>query len=253
MNGAKSSTATGTTGTAELPPRGRFAPSPTGPLHLGSLCTAVGSWLDARARGGQWLVRIEDVDRSRADRQRASQILGTLESFALTWDGPVLYQSERSEAYAQALARLAARDLIYACTCTRSELPPATDPEGEAVYPGTCRAGVTLARGRRSPAADTAQPERGRVRNGAGAGRRAGGQGDRHTARDRAAHDALFRGAGRAGAGQGGQGEDHRQNSPHLVLQQFRRLAASGANARSPSGVPRRSSPVQSRRRLCHA
>ena len=143
MNGAKSSTATGTTGTAELPPRGRFAPSPTGPLHLGSLCTAVGSWLDARARGGQWLVRIEDVDRSRADRQRASQILGTLESFALTWDGPVLYQSERSEAYAQALARLAARDLIYACTCTRSELPPATEPEGEAVYPGTCRAGVT--------------------------------------------------------------------------------------------------------------
>ena len=143
MNGAKSSTATGTTGTAEAPPKGRFAPSPTGPLHQGSLCTAVASWLDARARHGQWLVRIEDVDRTRGDRAIASQILATLEAFGLTWDGPVLFQSERAHAYAQALAQLSARELVYPCTCTRSELPAARDPDSEAVYPGTCRTGVT--------------------------------------------------------------------------------------------------------------
>jgi len=135
----KSSTATGTTGTAEreaAPRRGRFAPSPTGRLHAGSLLAAVGSFLDARARGGEWLVRIEDVDRGREVPGAADDILRTLEAFGLVWDGPVVYQSTRGEAYAEALERLQGAGLVYACACSRAELGPT-----EGVYPGTCRAG----------------------------------------------------------------------------------------------------------------
>ncbi len=141
MSGAKSSTATGTTATAEAagaaPRRGRFAPSPTGRLHQGSLFAAVGSFLDARAAGGEWLVRIEDVDRGREVAGAAADILRTLEAFGLCWDGPVLYQHTRGDAYAAALERLRALGRTFECSCARAELT--ADAEGR--YPGTCRSG----------------------------------------------------------------------------------------------------------------
>jgi len=164
VSAAKSSTATGTTATADgrappaprapTRPRGRFAPSPTGPLHLGSLFAAVGSYLDARACAGEWLVRLEDVDRSREVPGAADAILHTLERFGLHWDGPVIRQSTRADAYEAALARLAAQGLTYACSCSRSELealtPVMPGPDGllgpageraEPRYPGRCRRG----------------------------------------------------------------------------------------------------------------
>ncbi|HET9694803.1 MAG TPA: tRNA glutamyl-Q(34) synthetase GluQRS [Steroidobacteraceae bacterium] len=109
---------------------GRFAPSPSGPLHFGSLVAAVGSFLDARAHGGRWLVRIEDLDPPRERAGAADDILRTLEALALHWDGPVLRQSGRTAAYAEALARLGRRNLLHACECTRSEL--AALPENRA-------------------------------------------------------------------------------------------------------------------------
>jgi glutamyl-Q tRNA(Asp) synthetase len=132
--------ATSTAPTGARVPRGRFAPSPTGPLHAGSLYAAVGSWLDARRAGGEWLVRLEDVDRAREQPGAADAILRTLEAFGLYWDGPVLRQSTRDAAYAEALDRLRAAGLVYPCSCTRGELPPA-EPGAEARYPGTCRNG----------------------------------------------------------------------------------------------------------------
>ncbi len=98
---------------------GRFAPSPTGPLHFGSLVAATASFLEARANCGEWLVRIEDVDRSRCRPHYASQILTTLEGFGFSWDGPVVYQSDRDEIYAAAIERLG--DRVYACSCSRGE------------------------------------------------------------------------------------------------------------------------------------
>jgi glutamyl-Q tRNA(Asp) synthetase len=119
---------------------GRFAPSPTGPLHLGSLVAAVASWLDARAAGGRWLVRIEDLDRPRCDSSAADTILRQLDAYGLQWDGGVLYQSQRDEAYQAALAALQASGAVFACTCTRSQLAHAPrNSDGEVVYPGTCR------------------------------------------------------------------------------------------------------------------
>jgi glutamyl-Q tRNA(Asp) synthetase len=123
------------------PRRGRFAPSPTGRLHLGSLLAAVGSYLDARAHGGEWLVRMEDVDTARVIPGAADDILHTLEAHGLDWDGEVLYQSTRSDAYAEALERLVARGQAYPCACTRSEAAALGDREGR--YPGTCREGPT--------------------------------------------------------------------------------------------------------------
>ncbi len=140
----RSSTATGTTATAEPAGdryRGRFAPSPTGALHLGSLLAALGSYLDARASGGEWLVRIEDVDRAREVPGAADAILRTLERYGLEWDGPVLRQSSRDDAYRGALASLAGLGLTYGCSCSRSELGAGESPEGR--YPGTCRGGPT--------------------------------------------------------------------------------------------------------------
>jgi glutamyl-Q tRNA(Asp) synthetase len=126
-----------------VPPRrytGRFAPSPTGPLHFGSLVAAVASWLDARATGGRWLVRMEDLDRPRCEPGAADTILRQLEAYGLAWDGAVLYQSQRDDAYAAALDALRARGAVFACTCTRSQLAQAPrNAEGELVYPGTCR------------------------------------------------------------------------------------------------------------------
>ena len=101
---------------------GRFAPSPSGPLHFGSLIAALASYLDARAHHGQWLLRMEDLDPSREPPQAAGQILEALEAFGLHWDGPVLYQSSRLQAYRDALQRLQQEGLIYACDCTRQQI-----------------------------------------------------------------------------------------------------------------------------------
>lgn len=123
---------------------GRFAPSPTGPLHLGSLVAAVGSWLYARRDGGRWLVRIEDIDTPRVVPGSADEILAALERYALTWDGEVVWQSRRTHLYDDALATLRARGVAYDCACSRAELArSASAPLGvEPVYPGTCRGGL---------------------------------------------------------------------------------------------------------------
>ena len=120
--------------------RGRFAPSPTGPLHFGSLVAAVASWLDARASNGQWLVRVEDVDTSRSVPGAADDILRTLEAFGLTWDGEVTWQSRRTALYEGHLERLRASGHTYRCRCTRKEIADSglMGLEG-AIYPGTCR------------------------------------------------------------------------------------------------------------------
>lgn len=127
---------------------GRFAPSPTGPLHIGSLVAAVGSWLFARAAGGRWLVRMEDLDRARVIEGSADEILRALERYRLEWDGEVVYQSKRSALYEAALARLRASGHAYDCACSRADLqraasaPAAGDPTESRVYPGTCRYGI---------------------------------------------------------------------------------------------------------------
>lgn len=104
--------------------RGRFAPSPTGPLHLGSLTAALGSWLLAKSRGGKWLLRIEDIDPPRERPGVARQQIGTLAAFGLRPDEPVLWQSERSAFYQQALQSLIGKNLAFACHCSRSDLAP---------------------------------------------------------------------------------------------------------------------------------
>jgi glutamyl-Q tRNA(Asp) synthetase len=123
--------------------RGRFAPSPTGPLHFGSLVAAVGSYLDARAHHGHWFVRIEDVDITRCSPHWATDILRSLEVFGFTWDGPVVNQTsaDRQVAYAEALHRLQRAGSIYACGCSRKEIGNSSTGLG-LVYPGTCRNGL---------------------------------------------------------------------------------------------------------------
>ncbi|MEO6078532.1 MAG: tRNA glutamyl-Q(34) synthetase GluQRS [Steroidobacteraceae bacterium] len=113
------------------PYRGRFAPSPTGLLHNGSLVTALASWLDARAHNGSWLIRMEDLDASRCIPGAADAILSTLAAFGLESDAPVMYQSTRHAAYAAALLHLDAADRCYRCTCSRSD--------SAGVYGGHCR------------------------------------------------------------------------------------------------------------------
>ena len=167
MNAASGSTATGTTatdkpaGAAAGPPSaaagsstrltaaasgpsagpgvdryvGRFAPSPTGSLHLGSLVAALGSYLDARHHGGRWQLRMEDLDTPRVVRGCADQILRTLECFGLTWDGEVTYQSRHVERYAAAAAELRTGNFTFECSCSR-RLRAENEDRG---YPGTCR------------------------------------------------------------------------------------------------------------------
>jgi glutamyl-Q tRNA(Asp) synthetase len=123
--------------------RGRYAPSPTGPLHFGSLVAAVASYCDARAAQGDWLVRIDDVDLPRAQHGADTTILATLERYGFAWDGPVVRQSERTDLYAAALEVLRAAGDVYECACSRRELEAAAmGPGGERVYPGTCRDGI---------------------------------------------------------------------------------------------------------------
>lgn len=148
--------------------RGRFAPSPTGPLHFGSLVAAVGSYLEAKCRGGAWLLRMEDLDTPRQQSGAADAILRTLEACGMGWDGDIMYQGRRSEAYAAALARLEAQGLVYACGCSRREIADSNQvfapargahnaplahaswrgaggeggPDGALIYPGTCRNGL---------------------------------------------------------------------------------------------------------------
>lgn len=123
--------------------RGRFAPSPTGPLHFGSLVAALGSWLDARVHEGEWHVRIDDLDPNRTDPEAEPRILRSLERHGLHWDGPVVRQSARTEAYAEALDRLEATDWLFPCGCTRRELQQAGTPgPAGVIYPGTCRDGL---------------------------------------------------------------------------------------------------------------
>lgn len=119
--------------------RGRFAPSPTGPLHFGSIVAATGSWLDARAHGGEWLLRMEDLDLPRNLAGADSAILRTLEQCGLTWDGTVERQSRRTALYEAALERLKSMGEAFACACSRKEA-------GESVYPGTCRGGLPAGR-----------------------------------------------------------------------------------------------------------
>ncbi len=125
---------------------GRFAPSPTGLLHAGSLVAALASWLDARAHGGQWLVRIEDVDTPRCVNGAAQTILEQLATCGMTPDGPVLWQSERHVAYQSALDQLIARGWAYPCACSRKDIEAAQTQavtrHQAAVYPGTCRSGL---------------------------------------------------------------------------------------------------------------
>jgi glutamyl-Q tRNA(Asp) synthetase len=131
---------------------GRFAPSPTGPLHLGSLVAAVGSWLFARAAGGAWLVRMEDLDVPRVVPGSAGEILRALELYGLLWDGEVVWQSQRTDLYGAALASLREKGLAYDCACSRAELQRAASaPDGqEQVYPGTCRSGLPPGRSARA-------------------------------------------------------------------------------------------------------
>lgn len=124
------------------PGAGRFAPSPTGPLHLGSLLAAVGSYLDARSRGIRWLVRIEDLDTARVIPGCADEMLRTLETFGFEWDGEILHQSTRREAYREALTALGRQGRIFACSCSRKQLAGAGNEEAPG-YPGTCRQGPT--------------------------------------------------------------------------------------------------------------
>lgn len=128
---------------------GRFAPSPTGPLHAGSLVAALASWLDARAHGGQWLVRIEDVDTARCVPGLDQVILQQLAACGLHPDGAPVWQSQRRGLYQQALDQLVARGLAYPCACSRKDIDAALSRlgqhrsrHGELVYPGTCRTGL---------------------------------------------------------------------------------------------------------------
>ena len=115
--------------------KGRFAPSPTGPVHFGTLIAAVGSYLQAKKNNGEWLIRMEDVDVTRKVDGSDTDILNTLESFGFEWDGAVIYQSKQTEYYEAALEKLLSQSLIFPCSCTRKQLAELNSD----IYPGTCR------------------------------------------------------------------------------------------------------------------
>ena len=119
-----------------VPVIGRFAPSPTGDLHFGSLVSAVGSYLEAKSTGGSWLLRIEDIDPPREIAGSAKRIINDLHRLGMVPDGPILYQSSRLGAYQQAVNRLLKQELAYPCACSRKDLPTS------GIYPGTCRNGL---------------------------------------------------------------------------------------------------------------
>ncbi|RYF73585.1 MAG: tRNA glutamyl-Q(34) synthetase GluQRS, partial [Comamonadaceae bacterium] len=136
-------------GESVTPYVGRFAPSPTGPLHAGSLVAALASWLDARAHGGRWLVRIEDADTERCLPGLGEHILAQLAAFGLRPDDTPVWQTQRTALYDAALQRLTDADLAYPCGCTRRQIDEALSAQGvqharhgERVYPGTCRMGL---------------------------------------------------------------------------------------------------------------
>ena len=124
---------------------GRFAPTPSGPLHFGSLCTAVGSYLRARSMHGRWLLRIEDLDQPRCSPQACDSILRTIEAYGLEYDGQVVYQSARRKLYEGALEELRKKGLIYSCKCSRSRLKTLGG-----LYDGRCRSDGTPDAGQRS-------------------------------------------------------------------------------------------------------
>jgi len=127
--------------------RGRFAPSPTGPLHFGSLVAAVASYAEALAHQGEWLLRIEDVDQPRTVPGAADSIIRTLEACGFAWSGEVQWQSRNSPAYAEAIEQLRARGALFPCACTRREIADSgLNADGERVYPGTCRNGLPAER-----------------------------------------------------------------------------------------------------------
>jgi glutamyl-Q tRNA(Asp) synthetase len=129
---------------AEIPYIGRFAPSPTGPLHAGSLVAAMASYLDAKAHRGQWLVRIEDIDEARTVPDAAEAILRQLAAFGMHWDGEVVWQSRRKALYQAAFEQL--ENHTYPCGCTRREIADSRlgiASDGAAIYPGTCRNGLS--------------------------------------------------------------------------------------------------------------
>ena len=130
----------GEQGAGPSPRRGRFAPTPSGPLHFGSLVAAAASYLDARAQGGEWHLRIDDLDPPRVQPGAETMILSTLEQLGFAWDGPVVRQSGRTDAYQAALDRLRTVAGVYACTCSRTDIARAgfAGIEGPR-YPGTCR------------------------------------------------------------------------------------------------------------------
>ena len=117
-------------------PTGRFAPSPTGDLHFGSLVAAVASFLESKSRGGEWLIRIEDIDPPREVAGSADRIVEALQRFGLRADRPIVYQSDRTVAYVEARDRLLASGKAFWCGCSRADLPPS------GIYPGTCRNGL---------------------------------------------------------------------------------------------------------------
>jgi glutamyl-Q tRNA(Asp) synthetase len=141
-----------------MPPayRGRFAPSPTGPLHFGSLVAAVASYLEAKNNAGEWLVRMEDLDTPRTVPGAADEILRALEACGMQWDRAIVYQSTRSDAYHAELHRLRTTGLVYPCACSRREIADSavSGIEGP-VYPGTCRNGIAAGKTARAWRIDT--------------------------------------------------------------------------------------------------
>ena len=142
-------------------PVGRFAPSPTGRMHLGNVFSALLSWLSAKSRGGSWLLRIEDIDTGRSRRDYALQLMDDLQWLGLAWDGEPLWQSQRSHIYEHYFSLLQQQGCIYPCYCTRADLLAAQAPhesDGRVVYPGTCRPRTLAIPGAAVPAASASVP-----------------------------------------------------------------------------------------------